>query len=135
MDTSTPQINIRDGSTTTSFDVEIVIPMEIALPDYSAGMRALAPIQPGGRLLLYDQIRLDDALIRVMLTLLDGQEEGSYLVLGELYGDPISEPMIAELVIDDLPYESPVQNQKIEFSNVRIPPEFDAIHLRLKTLQ
>ena len=135
MNEQSPQIKIQDGGTVRSFDVEIVIPMEIALPDYGGNMRALAPIQPGGRLLLYDQIRFDSAVIRVMLTLLDGAEEGSYLVLGELYGDPIPAILTAELRIDNLAYEAPVQNRKIEFASVRIPPKFDAIHLRLKTLQ
>jgi len=131
---ATPHIIIQEGSTPQSFDVEILIPMEIALPDYSAGMRALAPIQPGGRLLLYDQIRLDDSLIRVMLTLLDGAEEGTYLVIGELYGGELPASMVAELAIDDTSYESPVQNQKVEFADVRIPQKFDSIRLRLKTV-
>jgi hypothetical protein len=133
MTEQSPQITIRDGSTVQSFDVEIVIPMEIALPDYGENMRSLAPIQPGGRLLLYDQIRFDSAVIRIMLTLLDGAEEGSYLVLGELYGDTIPATLMAELRIDNLPYEAPVRDGKVEFADVRIPPEFDAIHLRLTT--
>lgn len=135
MDMPTPKITIREGSTADSFEVEIVIPMQIALPDYSEGMRALAPIQPGGRLLLYDQIRFDDVLIRMMLTLLDGDEKGSYLVVGELYGSEIQTPLVAELAIDDHPYEAYVHNQKVEFANVHIPPEFDTIRVRLKTIQ
>jgi len=135
MDIIVPQITIREGSTTDSFDIEILIPMEVALPDYSEGMRALAHIQPGGRLLLYDQVKLDGKLIRVMLTLLEGHEEGSYLVVGELYGGPVPEETMAILAIDDQPYETSIKDQKIEFADVHIPPGFGNIRLRLKTLQ
>jgi hypothetical protein len=135
MDTlSEIRIVVQAGSTKEVFDIELVIPVAGFLTQYAdEGLRGLSPIQEGGRLLLYDSIRLGNEMVEIMLTLHQGARESLFRIVGELSGLLLSTHIRACLEVDHERYEAEVENGRVEFSDIPLSGDVSSISVRLTT--
>lgn len=114
---------IRPGSTVASFSIHIVLTGAFlqarspVAPDRPA-RRGFGPIQPGGRLLLYDTLIVGGEPIQVMLMLHNGSAPDLYRVTGELSAVLLPPNLWARLQVGERTYYTRVQDEKLEFEDV-----------------
>jgi hypothetical protein len=128
------QIVVRPESTAETFEIQITIPIADVLTRYTdEGERGLSPLQEGGRLLLYDSIRLGNQMIEIMLTLHRGARESLFRIVGELSGMLLPPRIRASLDVDQESYEAEVNNGRVEFPDVSLSDRVHSISVRLAT--
>ncbi len=130
------QYIVAPGSNGQMFQAHIVLPISrVAEPIQVRAARGFGPIQPGGRLLLYDTILLGEDPVLVMLTLHGEDEAGQYTITGDLYADSLPPTVHARLFIGSHMYHAQVQDGRMSFENVRFDQDdrVERIHLTLET--
>jgi hypothetical protein len=132
---------IRPGSDANSFGIHISLPLAQVLellseePKDSRGrLRGYAPLQPSGRLLLYDDIPLGDDHLQVLLTVEpSGDDADQFAIVGELSGDKLPPFVKARLYIGDNVYVAEAHNGVVRFERVTLDAAAERITLTLET--
>jgi hypothetical protein len=112
------QYVIRPGSTISSFSLEIILPFAASLPPSSEGKRGIAPLQPGGRLLLYDTVPLGGSRVQILLTLHSDTAPDTYRVVGQLIGKSLPQRVEAYLQVGKQAYHVHAEGGRFEIQGV-----------------
>jgi hypothetical protein len=126
----------RKSSISITRKIHIAFPANMlpGSPFTSQVMRGFAPIQPGGRLILFTSIPFDNQEeFIVMLTLHDSEEAECYTVVGELTGEPL--PIITEalLHVGQHTYSATINHGQLQFTNVRYDNSVNQVSLTIDT--
>lgn len=127
------QYIIRPGSTISSFRLEIILPFAASIPPSSEGKRGIAPIQPGGRLLLYDTVPLGEGRVQILLTLHSEPKPDTYRVVGQLAGKSLPQRVEAYLQVGKLAYHVSATEGRFEIHGVEFGEGVENLSFRLAT--
>lgn len=127
------QYIIRAGSTVSSFSLEIILPFAASLPPSSEGKRGITPIQPGGRLLLYDTVPLGESRVQILLTLHSEPKPDTYRLVGQLAGKSLPQRVEAYLQVGKQAYHVYANEGRFEIHGVVFGEGVENLSFRLAT--
>ncbi len=135
-----PSLQITPGSIRASFRAHISIPLDMSRDMLAAGAqgpelagRGFGPIQPGGRLLLWDIMKLEDADVRVMVILKGSDSPGQYRIVGELVSAESLPTVRVRLYAGYETYYGKVRNGRFSFDPVSLNDGITDLRLILET--
>ena len=135
-----PSLQITPGSICASFRAHISIPLDMSrgiLPTRARGPelagQGFGPIQPGGRLLLWDVMKLEDTDVRVMVTLKGSDSPGQYRIAGQLVSAKSLPAIGVRLYVGYETYYGKVQSGRFSFDPVSLNDGVTNLRLILET--
>ena len=129
---------LSPGSDITDFRIHISLPIAGFLEGQPVSaalespMRGFSPIQPGGRLLLFDTIALGDTQVQAMLTLHKSDAPNRYTIVGELSSDSLPPVINARLHVGHDVYFADVLDGMLSFEGVFFPDTTERISITLE---
>ena len=131
---------LRQYETLPSFRAHISIPLDMSrgiLPTRARGPelagQGFGPIQPGGRLLLWDVMKLEDTDVRVMVTLKGSDSPGQYRIAGQLVSAKSLPAIGVRLYVGYETYYGKVQSGRFSFDPVSLNDGVTNLRLILET--
>ncbi len=123
---------VQPDSVISSFSLQVIIPL--VGPPSLRGKRGIAPVQAGGRLLLYDTVPLGKDRIQVILTLHADKDETCHRVIGQLAGRSLPQAIKACLRVGERSYETEARNGRFEIPNITFDDGVQELSFSMMTL-